>query len=113
MYIGKLLKERMEMLNVTPADVVSQSFLDFNLLKKIMNDEIELENIDDFSLALLSGVLHCKPEYFSDSAVREKDLVYVAKNKKGETIKSMQTRAKIQTFVNDMGFVEEVQKETS
>lgn len=113
MYIGKLLKERIEMLNITPADIVNQSFLDTDLVRKILNDEIELEDIDYFSLSILCSVLHCKPEYFSEPGVREKDLVYVGRGQEFESSESMKVRANLQTFVEDFGFVQEVQKETT
>ncbi len=113
MFIGNLLKERLEMLDMTPADVVNQSFLDMDLIRKILNDEIELENIDYFSLSILCNVLHCKPEYFSEPGIREKDLVYAGKGQKYESPESMRVRANLQTFVNDFGFVQEVQKETT
>lgn len=105
LYIGKDMQARMKLLGLTVDEVADKTFMDKRQVDAIIKDKIALEQIDEFDLALISSILHCKPEFFSDASVREKDLLCAAMNRGNDDGKSLKVKAKIQDFLNDFAFV--------
>lgn len=107
-YIGSEVKERMDSLSLTAETLASKSFLELEDIKSIVNNEIALEDIDEYDFELMCSVLHCKPEFFKDPLVREKDLLVATMNRGNDNKKSIAVKIKIQDFMNDFIFVNEV-----
>ena len=108
LYIGKDVQDRMNLLGLTVDEVADKAFMEKQEVNAILQDEIALEDIDEFDLALISSVLHCRPEFFSDASVKEKDLLCAAMNRGNDNEKSLKVKAKIQDFLNDFAFVKDV-----
>lgn len=108
LYIGSELSNRMNILNLTVQELADKSFLDENDIKKMMHNDIPYEEIDEFDLNLLCGVLHCKPEYFIDNDVRKTDLLNSTLNRGTDDDKSTKIKAKLQDFMNDFEFINKV-----
>ena len=104
-YIGVDVQDRMDLLGLTVSELADKSFLDEEEISSILNNEIALEEIDEFDLALICGVLHCKPEYFTNDVVRERDLLLASMNRGVDTEKSRKVKAKLQDFMNDFTFI--------
>lgn len=100
-YIGTLLSDRMAIFGLTVMDLEEKSFVDKDLIETILNNQIPLEEIDDFDLDLICSVLHCTPEFFSDPEVRSRDLLFGTTDTCARNVK-----AKIQDFMNDFAFLE-------
>ena len=45
------------------------------LIGKILQERMDLLEIEVSDLAIISSALHCAPEYFTSSAVRQRDLL--------------------------------------
>lgn len=74
MYIGGLLKQRMNLLGYTDIYVLSkESLVATDVIDDILNDKIQYENIDELDIDLISQTLYCKPKYWIDKKVRDKD----------------------------------------
>lgn len=104
-YIGTLLSERMAIFDLTAEDLEEKSFVDKDLIEMILNDQIPLEEIDDFDLDLMCSVLHCTPKFFSNPEVRSRDLLFSSSDTSARNVK-----AKIQDFMNDFAFLESERK---
>lgn len=111
LYIGKDMQDRMTLLGLTANDVADKTFMNEDDILAILEDKVALEEIDDFDLSLICGVLHCKKEFFSDKKVKEKDLLLSSMNRGSDNKKSLTVKAKIQDFLNDFAFVTEVLSE--
>lgn len=111
LYIGNDMQERMNLLGLTVEEVADKTFLEEEVIHAIISNEIALEEMDEFDLSLICGVLHCREEYFTDSNVKEKDLLLVSMNRGMDNQKSRNVKAKIQDFMNDFAFVTDVLSE--
>ena len=108
LYIGKVMQARMNQLGLTIRELAEKAFMDKRQVKAILEDEIALDDIDEFDMALISSVLHCRPEIFSDVSVRKTDLLCVGECHGKDNQKSLEVKAKIQDFLNDFTFVKDV-----
>lgn len=113
LFIGKEVQERMISLGLSAEKLADEAFMDLGDIQAIINNEVDYESIDEFDMELMCNVLHCKPEYFTDNSVKEKDLLVASMNRGNDDLKSMNVKAKIQDFVNDFLFVNEVLAETN
>lgn len=59
-------------------------------------------------MSLIYSALHCDDQYFIDGEVRNKDLLISTMNRGKDSVKSKNVKAKIQDFMNDFAFVNEV-----
>lgn len=107
-YIGEILKERMDMLSIDEEVLADRAFLEVSDVHKMLNDEICLENIDSHDLGLLSSVLHCKPAYFSDASYRKQDLLTGAQNRGADDDRSKQVKLSIQDYISDFSFLKSI-----
>ncbi len=110
-YIGNDVRERMEMLGLSVADVADRTFLEEDAILAILNNETALEEMEEFDLSLICGVLHCREDFFSNSDAKEKDLLLASMNRGIDTVDSMNVKAKIQDFMDDFAFIEGVLSE--
>lgn len=108
LYIGKDMQDRMSLLGLTADEVADKTFMEKEDINAILENKVAFEEIDDFDLALICNVLHCKSEFFTDAKVQEKDLLLVSMNRGLDNEKSMNVKAKIQDFMNDFSFVTDV-----
>lgn len=111
LYIGKYVQERMNLLSMTVEELANKTFMEQYEIEDIIYDKLALEEIDEFDLLLISNVLHCKPEYFYDKDIRDKDFLINTMNRGNETEKSTNVKVKIQDYLNDFIFVNEILEE--
>lgn len=111
LYIGEDVQERMSLLGLTAKEMADKTFMEQEDIDAILNDNLALEEIDEFDISLICSVLHCKKEFFTDAAEKQKDLLMASMNRGLDNEKSMQVKAKIQDFMNDFVFVTEVLSE--
>ncbi len=111
MTFGETLELRMSQLGMDLLALSDLSLVDYDVVKKIVDGLITIEQIDEFELNLISGALHCKPEFFLDENDRNKDLVFSAMNRGHDNKESISAKIKIQDFMEDMNFINEVLSE--
>ena len=111
-YIGKELSERMNALDISPSTLAEKTFLEESYLNEILNNKKSLEDIDAFDLELISSVLHCASEYFTDASVRNKDLLFSTINRGVDTVKSRMVKVKIQDYLRDYAMVTSIMNES-
>lgn len=107
-YIGNELQSRMSLLGIAVEDLAGKAFMDVDNINGIVNNEVALEEIDEFDLSLICSVLHCQPEYFFDENVRNRDLLVSTMNRGKDNNKSMNVKAKLQDFISDFAFLNDV-----
>lgn len=108
LYIGNDMQDRMNLLGLTVEDVASRTFLEKDDVDAIIHDRIGLPDIDEFDFSLICSVLHCKPEYFTDKTVKDSDLLAVSMNRGSDNEKSLNVKAKLQDYLDDLSFVNEI-----
>lgn len=107
-YIGSELRDRMDLLGIDVSALSEITFMDEETINGIIENRISYEDVDEFDMSLICSALHCDTQYFVDSEVRKKDLLISTMNRGKDSVKSMNTKAKIQDFMNDFAFVNEV-----
>lgn len=107
-YIGSELLDRMNLLGVDISTLSDMTFMDEDTITGIINNELAYEDIDAFDLSMICSALHCDSGYFIDSEIKNKDLLVSTMNRGKDTVKSKNVKAKIQDFMNDYAFVNEV-----
>lgn len=107
-YIGSELQDRMNLLGIDVSTLSEITFIDEEVISSIINNESAYEEIDEFDLSLICSVLHCDVQYFLDGDVRNCDLLISTMNRGKDSVKSRNVKAKIQDFMNDFAFVNEV-----
>lgn len=107
-YIGSELQDRMNLLGIDISTLSEMTFIDEAVIWGIINNESAYEEIDEFDLSLICSALHCDIKYFIDGDVRNYDLLISTMNRGKDSVKSRNVKAKIQDFMNDFAFVNEV-----
>ncbi|MGM9926382.1 MAG: hypothetical protein ACI35P_00385 [Bacillus sp. (in: firmicutes)] len=107
-YIGVELQDRMNLLGIDVSTLSDMTFVDEDTVNDIIANKCSYENIDEFDLSLICSALHCDTRYFIDNEVRNQDLLISTMNRGKDTIKSKNVKAKIQDFMNDFAFVNEI-----
>lgn len=107
-YIGSELQDRMNMLGISVSTLSDMTFMDEEIINDIIDNKFAFEEIDEFDFSLICSVLHCDAQYFVDSEVRSRDLLISTMNRGKDSVKSKFVKAKIQDFMNDFAFVNEV-----
>lgn len=110
-YIGKVLSDRMNSLGIDVSTLADMTFMDIDSIVSIVENKKYYEEIDEFDMSLISSALHCEPEFFVDSYVRKKDLLFSTMNRGRDTVKSRVVKAKIQDFMSDYALVSEIMTE--
>lgn len=108
LFIGKEVQERMNSLGLSAEELAEKTFMEYNDIQAIVDNEVALDNIDEFDFSLICSALHCKLDFFTDETVKERDLLVNAMNRGNDNKESMKVKAKIQDFINDFTFVNEI-----
>lgn len=108
LFIGNEIKNRMNCLNISIEELSNKTFLDYNVISAIVNNKQAYEEIDDFNLSLICSVLHCRPEFFTEPLIRERDLLVNAMNQDIDNRKALDVKIKIQDFINDYSFINNI-----
>ena len=107
-YIGSELQDRMNLLGIDVSTLSEITFIDEEIINGIINNESAYEEIDEFDLSLICSALHCDAQYFIDDDIKNCDLLISTMNRGKDSVKSRNVKAKIQDFMNDYAFVNEV-----
>lgn len=107
-YIGSELQDRMNLLGINISTLSEMTFIDEEVISDIISNETAYEEIDEFDLLLICSALHCDSQYLIDGEVRNCDLLISTLNRGKDSVKSKNVKAKIQDFINDYAFVNEV-----
>lgn len=106
-YIGNELQHRMTLLDMTEKELSKITFLDEDVIHKLLNNTVAQEEIEEFDFDLICSALHCNTKYFTDVTIREKDLLFSTMNS-NDTAKSVKTKAHIQQFLQDYTFINSI-----
>ena len=107
-YIGSELQDRMNLLGIDVSALSEMTFMDEDAINNIIANKYAYEDIDEFDMSLICSALHCDAHYFIDGKVRNKDLLVLTMNRGKDSVKSKNVKAKIQDFINDFTFVNEI-----
>ena len=107
-YIGGELRNRMELLGISISALSEMTFIDEDVINDIIANKLAYEDIDEFDMSLICSTLHCDDDYFVDDEVRNKDLLVSTMNRGKDSAKSKKVKAKIQDFMNDFAFINEI-----
>lgn len=107
-YIGRELQDRMNLLGIDVSTLAKNTFMNEETICNIIQNRISYEGVDEFDMSLICSALHCDVRYFIDGEVRNKDLLVSTMNRGKDSVKSRNVKAKIQDFMNDFAFVNEV-----
>ena len=108
LYIGKELKERMKSIGLTAEVLADKTFLELEDINRIIENQIAVEDLEAFDISMICNALHCKPEYFTNEAVRERDLLVAAMNRGYDNKQSINVKIKVQDFMNDFTFINKI-----
>lgn len=107
-YIGSELQDRMNLLGIDVFALSDMTFMDEGVIRDIITNKLAYEDIEEFDLTLICSALHCDSLYFIDTEVKNRDLLVSTMNRDKDTVKSKNTKANIQDFMNDYAFVNKV-----
>ncbi len=107
-YIGSGLQDRMKLLGIDISTLATMTFIDEEVIDDIIHNKTAYEEIDEFDLSLICNALHCDALYFVDDEVKNRDLLVSTMNRGRDSVKSKNVKVKIQDFMNDYIFVNEV-----
>ena len=107
-YIGSELQDRMNLLGINVSTLSQITFMDEEIISDIIENRLSYEDVDEFDMSLICSALHCDTLYFIDGEVRNKDLLISTMNRGKDSVKSKTVKAKIQDFMKDFAFVNEV-----
>lgn len=107
-YIGSELQDRMNLLGINVSTLSEITFMDEETISDIIENRLPYEDVDEFDMSLICSALHCDTQYFIDGEVRNKDLLISTMNRGKDSVKSKTVKAKIQDFMKDFAFVNEV-----
>ena len=107
-YIGSELQDRMNLLGIDVSTLAQITFMDEETISDIIENRLSYEDVDEFDMSLICSALHCDTQYFTDGEVRNKDLLISTMNRGKDSVKSKIVKAKIQDFMKDFAFVNEI-----
>ena len=107
-YIGSVMQDRMNMLGISVSALSDMTFMNEEIINDIIDNKSAYEEIDEFDFSLICSALHCDTQYFVDGEARNRDLLISTMNWGKDSVKSRYVKAKIQDFMNDFVFVNEV-----
>lgn len=77
MYIGELLKQRMELLGYTNTySLFKDSLVATDVIEDILDNKIQYKDIDEMDLQFISEALYCSPKYWIDEKIRNKEWIF-------------------------------------
>jgi hypothetical protein len=98
----------MDLLSIDVSALSEMTFIDEDVINDIIDNKLAYEEIDEFDLSLICNALHCDTRYFIDDKIRNNDLLISTMNRGMDTVKSKMVKAKIQDFLNDYAFVNDI-----
>ena len=107
-YIGSELQDRMKLLNINVSTLSQITFIDKETIRDIIGNRLSYKDVDEFDMQLICSALHCDTQYFIDGEARNKDLLISTVNNKKDSVKSNTVKAKIQDFMKDFVFVNDI-----
>lgn len=110
-YIGGMVKARMEALGVSVSVLAEKTFMEESQINKILNNEVSFDQIDEADLDFISQVLYCKPDYFIDETAQRKDILSSSMNRGCSDVKSNIVKGKLQQFAEDYVFLWDLMNE--
>lgn len=114
MKIGKLLEERMKILGISIDDLSNSTYIDVEILQGLYNNELDFNDIDEYDKKILCNALFCSEEYFINAKARKFDIVTSSVNRGKEQDEiAIKTKCKLQRFIKDFVFVNELRKESN
>ena len=108
LYIGSELQDRMNLLGIDVSALSEITFMDEETICDIIENRISYEDVDEFDMSLICSYLLSYAQYFIDCEVSNKDLLISTMNRGKDSVKSKNVNAKIQDFMSDFAFVNEV-----
>ena len=106
-YIGSELQDRMNLLGIDASSLAEITFMDEEIINDIIENRIAYEEVDEFNMSLICSALHCDMQYFIDDEVRNRDFLLSTISNSKDSAKSINTKTKIQDYINDMNFINE------
>lgn len=106
MYIGNDLKTRMNLLDIDISRLSEITFIDKDIINDILEDKLPYEQIDDFDMSMICSALHLDEQYFTNNQARDMD--FLSSVSENDSVKSNTVKAKLQDFVNDFAFLNEM-----
>lgn len=110
-FIGAELKKRMNKLGYNVSKLSEESLIDEEIIRKLIRNEIGVENIDDIDLKFLCQTLYCSKEYFTDDEARNKDILNASSGEGIGDIKVNLIKVKLQRFAEDFDFLRKIKME--
>lgn len=111
MFIGDIMKDRMESLGITECDLINKSLVDDDIVIGLLNNSLSISDVDIDDIDFISQVLYCSPEYFTEKEVRKIDVLNSSLNRGTASIKSNNIKVKIQSIMEDFEFMESIYNE--
>ena len=108
MYIGEILRERMELFGFDVEQLSEEALVEKSLINNILNNKIDVEEIDEIDLEFIARTLYTTSNYFLDKNERDKDMLNVSLNRGISDKKTNIIKAKLQQFANDFVFIKEI-----
>ena len=109
MKIGKLLRERMKLLNITLENLYKTTYIDKEILEQLYNNKMEYDELDEYDKEILSNALFCSKDYFINRKERKYDIVTCFLNRGNkQDNKAIKTKCILQRFVKDFIFIDEL-----
>ncbi|MBU3089826.1 hypothetical protein KPL42_15175 [Clostridium gasigenes] len=112
MYIGILIKERMKALGISKDELVENSFVDEEIIDKLLDNKQSISEIDVMDMEFISETLYCKLDYFLDENVRKKDVLNNSLNRGSKSIKSNNVKVKIQDVMENFEMLYTIYEES-
>lgn len=66
-----ILKVRMSHLGIDVKTLAENSFVDEEIINKLVNDEIDIKDVDMIDVEFIESALYCLPGYLIDDNVKE------------------------------------------
>lgn len=109
MFIGDTLKQRMLSLGYDMNRLSKESTVDIHIVNGLLKNALSIKQVHEVDMDYICQVLMCEPIYFTNSSIREKDMVY---NSPKQEVKSNRIKANLISFASDFGFIMELSRES-
>lgn len=110
MFVGELVLERMQALGLDVQTLSKNSLVDEAVISQVISNTSSIDDLDEFDLDMICGVLYCSSDYFYSEEARRKDIISGSFNRGDDTPKSMKVKGNIQSFVNDFILMQDMMK---
>lgn len=111
MRMNEIVAERMKLLGIDIDVLVDEFFFEKEFIDALLRGEIDIKNMDDYDIAVLSNALHCTPEVFYDEMEQQRDLLLWSLNRGEDNRSSIDAKLYVQEYVRDFLFIESILEE--